>query len=127
MLLLIDENVPDSVSDVFRSHGHEVRLVRDVLLPGTPDHVVAAIADAYGAIVVTWNIKDFRKLGARRQSDQTLFKRLGRLNFRCRESQGKARAEAMLSRIEFEFLEVQKLRDKRLMITITETTFTVVR
>jgi hypothetical protein len=28
---LIDENVPDSVSNFFRERGHDVRLVRDLL------------------------------------------------------------------------------------------------
>jgi hypothetical protein len=33
--LLLDHNVPDSVAAVFREHGHEVHLLRDVLLRRT--------------------------------------------------------------------------------------------
>lgn len=45
MPLLIDENVPDSVTHFLRERGHDVHLVRDILLPGTPDYVIAFIVD----------------------------------------------------------------------------------
>ncbi len=57
MLLLIDENVPDSVAAVFREHGRDVRLVRDLLGGATPDHVIAEVGDYLDAIVVTWNAR----------------------------------------------------------------------
>ncbi len=126
MLLLIDENVPDSVSQVFRDHGHRVELVRDLLGGATPDHVVAEVGDYLNAIVVTWNVKDFKRLASRRQSDQTRLRHLGRIDFVCPETQGATRARQMMRRIEFEFEECQRQRDKRLMIRITETTFTVI-
>ena len=125
MLLLIDENVPESVSEVFRKHGHDVRLVRDVLGSATPDQVIAEVGNALSAIVVTWNIKDFKKLAGRRPDDQRRLRNLGRIGFRCPEAKGAARAEASMNRIEFEYQEAQKRPDKRVMITITETTFTV--
>ena len=64
MLLLIDENVPRSVADLFRERGHDVRLVLDLFLPGTPDPVIATIGDRMSALVVTWD-KDFDSLRLR--------------------------------------------------------------
>src|SRR4051794_26904339 len=124
MLLLIDENVPASVATVFREHGHEVWRVTDVALPGTPDRLLAAIADEFSAIIVTWNRKDFKSLAGFRQDDQFRHRKLGCINFKCRENLGSVRAEQMMKRIEFEFEEVQALRDKRVLITITEVNYT---
>jgi hypothetical protein len=45
MVLLIDENVPDSVTNFFVERGHEVILVREALPAGTADQVVAAVGD----------------------------------------------------------------------------------
>jgi predicted nuclease of predicted toxin-antitoxin system len=126
MLLLIDECVPTSVTEFFRERGHEVWHVTDTLLPGTPDQVVAKIGDQYSAIVVTWNAKDFKRLAARiPEGNQQRFRHLGRINFRCRESRGRQRAEAMIEAIEFHFAFAQRQGDKRLLLDITETTFTV--
>ncbi|MGH2457822.1 MAG: DUF5615 family PIN-like protein, partial [Chloroflexota bacterium] len=106
--LLIDEDVPDSVSQVFRDHGHDVCLVRDILGRRTPDQVIATVGDTLERIIVTWNVRDFKKFAARRQSDQLRLRRLGRINFMCPESQGAIRAEQMMRRIEFEFEECQR-------------------
>jgi predicted nuclease of predicted toxin-antitoxin system len=53
MLLLIDENVPNSVAKFLADRGHDVRFVRDLLPAGTPDPVVAVVGDRLSAIVVT--------------------------------------------------------------------------
>jgi predicted nuclease of predicted toxin-antitoxin system len=64
MRLLIDENVQDSIAQFLRERGHEVYLVREVLLRGEPDPVVAQLADSFGMVVVTWD-KGFRELAKR--------------------------------------------------------------
>ncbi len=128
MLLLMDENVPDSVSEFFRGRGHEVYLVRDLFLPGTPDPVIALAGDRQHAIIVTWNHKDFKRLATRIPVGERLrFRHLGRINFRCNEAHGSRRAEELIEWIEFEFAQVQKRSDKRLMIEIGETSFRVIR
>lgn len=128
MLLLIDENVPHSVAEFFRLRGHDVRLVRDLFPPATPDPVIALAGDELGAIIVTWNRKDFKRLAARvPQGGRQRYRNLGRIVFRCNEAHGRARTEALIEWIEFEFAQVQKLRDRRLMIEIGETYFRVER
>jgi hypothetical protein len=46
MLLLIDENVPNSVAQLFASRGQDVRFARDLFPAGTPDPVIATIGAA---------------------------------------------------------------------------------
>lgn len=61
---LIDENVDDRVGQVLGELGHEVTLVRDGLGRGTPDQVLAIVADQRGLIVVTHDrdLKRFSRL-----------------------------------------------------------------
>jgi predicted nuclease of predicted toxin-antitoxin system len=128
VLLLIDENVPESVASFFRDRGHDVRFVRDLLLPGTPDAVVAALGDELAAVIVTWNHRDFKRLAARvPEGNVQRFRRLGRINFRCNEAHGRRRAEDFIEEIEFHYAQAQKRRDTRLMIEITATGFRIVR
>ena len=127
MLLLIDENVPESVTEFFRERRHDVRLVRDLFPSGTPDPIVAKLGDQLAAIVVTWD-PDFRRLAARVPlGSRQRFRRLGRISFRCSEARGRARVEELIEWIEFEYEQVQKRRDKRLIVEITGTSFRVVR
>ncbi len=128
MLLLIDENVPDAAARFFRDRGHDVRLVRDLFAPGTLDPIIAAAGDELGAIVVTWNRKDFKRLASRvPEGGRAPFCRLGRIVFRCNEARGRSCAEALIEWIEFEFAQVQKLRDRRVMIEIGDSYFRIER
>ncbi len=128
MLLLIDENVPDSVARFFQERGHDVRLVRELFLGGTPDPVIARLGDQMEAIIVTWNHKDFKRLAARVPvGESTRLRHLGRINFRCNEAHGRRRAEELIDWIEFECAQVQQRRDRRLMMEILENTFRVIR
>ncbi|MEA2641644.1 MAG: hypothetical protein QOF51_3038 [Chloroflexota bacterium] len=128
MLILADENVPDSVAEFFRERGHEVHLVRELFLGGTPDPVIARIGDEMGAIIVTWNHKDFKHLAARIPSGEAArLRNLGRISFRCNEAHGRRRAEELIDLIEFEYAQVQQRHDRRLMIEILESVFRVIR
>jgi hypothetical protein len=55
------------------------------------------------------------------------FRKLGRISFRVNEPRGAQRARELVEWIEFEYGQVQKRRDKRLLIEIMETTFRVIR
>lgn len=100
---LIDENVPESVAGFLRSRGHDVALVRDELTAGVPDSVVAKVAEEMQCIIVTWNVKDFRK-EVRRFG-------FGMLAFRCAEIDGRRRIEEEIEIIEFELQRCE--RDRR--------------
>ncbi len=48
MRLLLDENVQQSIADFLRSRGHEIRLVREALAPGTSDSDLSRVGDLLG-------------------------------------------------------------------------------
>ena len=121
MRLLIDENVPESVTQYFRSRGHEVFHIRELSLAGSSDPIVAAIGDRMEAIVVTWNQRDFRRLAARVPTGgASRLRRLGRISFRCNEAAGRRRVEEVIEVLEGEFARAQSRSDKRLLVEVRE-------
>lgn len=123
MLLLIDENVPESVARYFASRGHEVRYVRDILPARTADPVVAAVGNKLSAIVVTWD-KDFRKLVQRIPSgNKAAFRRLGRITFRCNEARGLSQLKRWIDHIELLYKNASEERDFRMIVEIQENAF----
>jgi predicted nuclease of predicted toxin-antitoxin system len=128
MTLLIDECVPHSVARVFEERGHKVIFVTEALAAQAPDPIIAVAGDRLDAIVVTWNHKDFKRLTARVPEDNVIrFRKLGRISFRVNEAYGALRARELIEWIEFEYAQVQKRADKRLLIEVLETTFRVIR
>lgn len=120
MLLLIDENVPNSVAKLFQDRGHEVRFVRDLFPAGIPDPVIATIGDKLSAIVVTWD-RDFEKLVQRvPEGNRTKFRRLGRISFRCNEVRGRQLLETWIEMIEFHYAQCADNADMRMMVQIQE-------
>jgi predicted nuclease of predicted toxin-antitoxin system len=120
LLLLIDENVPNSVSSFFIDRGHEVKLVRDLFPAGTPDPVIATIGDQLSAIVVTWD-RDFEQLVRRiPEGNRARFRRLGRISFRCNEVRGRALLERWIETIEFHYQQALDQPDFRMMVQVQE-------
>ena len=120
MLLLIDENVPNSVANFFSSRGHDVRFVRDIFPGGTPDPVIAIMGDRLAAIVVTWD-RDFEKLISRVPAgNRASFRRLGRISFRCNETRGVELLERWIEELEFHYEQAQKRSDFRMLVQIQE-------
>ena len=128
MILLIDESVPESVTDFFRERGHDVRLVRELFLPGTPDPVIAAMGNELGATLVMWSLKGLNRRAARVQAgDAPRFGRLGKIVFRCSAAGARKRAEALIESIEFEHTQAQRPGGQPLAIEISEAGFSVMR
>jgi predicted nuclease of predicted toxin-antitoxin system len=120
MLLLVDENVPISVAELFASRGHEVRFVLDLFPAGTPDPVIATIGDRMSAIVVTWD-QDFDTLVRRvPEGNRARFRRLGRISFRCNEVRGRQLLSKWIAMIEFHYEQALQQPDFRMMIQIQE-------
>lgn len=59
-----DENVPDSVGRALAARGHSVALLRDHLVHGSPDQVVAKFSELMGAALVSLD-RDFDSLCAK--------------------------------------------------------------
>ncbi|MGQ0712812.1 MAG: DUF5615 family PIN-like protein [Gemmatimonadaceae bacterium] len=120
MLLLIDENVPNSVAQVFIDRGHDVRFVRDLFPAGTPDPVVAAIGDRLSAIVVTWD-RDFETLVRRvPEGNRARFRRLGRISFRCNEVKGRELLLRWIAMIDYHYERALEEPDFRMIVQIQE-------
>lgn len=60
MRFLLDENVSDAVADLLRDRGHDVYLAREIIAPGTPDHILATISAIDSLILVTHD-RDFKQ------------------------------------------------------------------
>lgn len=120
MLLLIDENVPDSVARFLVERGHDVRYVRDLFPAGIPDPVIATVGDRLSAIVVTWD-RDFESLVRRiPEGNRSRFRRLGRISFKCNEVRGKELLERWIDMIEFHYEHASQRSDIRMIVQIQE-------
>jgi predicted nuclease of predicted toxin-antitoxin system len=87
MEFVLDENVPVSVGEMLSRHGHDAKSIRDYIPEGSPDPLVAAIAEKVDATLVSFD-GDFEKIapripvGARRR-----FRKLSRIWMQCSEYQ----------------------------------------
>jgi predicted nuclease of predicted toxin-antitoxin system len=123
MRLLVDENVPISVAELFAARGHTVQYVRDVFPAQTPDPVIAKIGDRLSAIVVTWD-RDFGGIVRRVPvGNRIAFRRLGRISFRCNEARGKALLERWIGLIEAHYEQALSQADFRMIVQIQESGF----
>jgi hypothetical protein len=113
MLLLIDENVPDPVTAIYRDRGHEVLLVRDLFPAGTADEVIARRANDLGAVVVTWNYKHFRAFAARKTRRGTFrYPRLGLITYEVPYPEGVERTQRHIRLVENEYDYTQEQGDR---------------
>jgi predicted nuclease of predicted toxin-antitoxin system len=120
MKLLVDENVPNSVTQFFIERGHEVILVGVALPSGSPDPLVAAVGDRHSAIVVSWD-KDFANLVKRvAHGSRTKFRKLGRISFRCKENNGRARIAEWIEEIERHYEKCRGRTDLRMIAELNE-------
>ena len=63
MRFFIDQCVPDSVGRTLREAGYETILLREKIPTNSPDTLVAAVAEANNAILVTMD-GDFKKIAS---------------------------------------------------------------
>lgn len=122
MRLFIDHCVPKSVPKMLESHGYRVIRLREKTAPDSPDTLVAAVAEANDAVLVTMD-GDFKAIAARAGIGQRRFRRLSLLRFeKCRESQAARRLEMALSLVEHEWKAGNGERDRRMFVVITSET-----
>jgi hypothetical protein len=131
MMVLIDEDVPAAIVELFRSRGHDIQTVVDAFgQTQTPDHAVVSYANTCRRIVVTFNLRDYNRLVCRAPlKGHDRFPDAGLIGFQCPHPQGGARLEQFIEAIEHEhdFLGRQRQGDRRLIVQVTDTTLKVVR
>ena len=93
--VLLDENVPKTVGDVFASAGHKVIWHKDVLRPGAVDDLVAAAAMIEDAILVSID-RDMKQRTGHYGRIAQAFAKLHLISIGCPEPHAAARIrEAM--------------------------------
>ena len=117
--VFIDQCVPDSAGKTFERHGHEVIFLRERIATDTPDPLVAVVAVANQAILVSMDA-DFRKIAARRGVGRRAFSKLSLIKLSCRESQCADRIGVAMTLIYHEWNIVQASNDKRLFVEIMD-------
>ena len=121
MLVITDEDVPDSIANFLTSRGHEVWLTRDRFLPSTPDRVIATAASKHGAVVATWNKRHFRALAKRRRKSGALsYPGMSVIVFRCGHSDGLSRLTKLIEEIEAVYgIRVESAK-QRMIVEVTD-------
>lgn len=121
MRLLLDQNVPQAVADIFSDRGHEVLYSRDVLQQDSPDSLIAITAAVEGLIVVSID-KDFKRYAELfPQGFQIPPRRMtGRIAINVDETRAAKRIADIVDVIEFQFLRA-KARGIRLLVVVSAT------
>lgn len=128
MLVLVDEDVPQSVAEFLAGREHQTEFVREVLVPGSADILVARWADDHGAVVATCNLRHFRRLIARVPPDgYARFRHAGLLGIACPQPLAAARLEAHIQTIENEFAYCGGQHDTRMIVEVHHHRLQIVR
>lgn len=114
----IDHCVPESVAKVLEKHGREVIRLRTKTAADSPDTLVAAVAEANNAVLVTMD-GDFKSIAARTGIGQRRYRHLSLIRFeRCREARAAERMSAALSLIDHEWHVGNGAKDRRMFVVI---------
>jgi len=126
MRLLIDQNVPQDVADLFVARGHDVQLARLRLRQDSPDQLLAFASAVEGLVIVTHD-GDFRRYkDLFPQGYRTQARRLtGRIYLNLEPARAAARINTLMEVIEFHHADAAKRR-LRFLMTITETNCSVI-
>lgn len=124
MRFFTDHCVPESVARTLEEAGYSVVRLREKTATDSPDTLVAAVAEANDAVLVTMD-SDFKTIAARVGIGQRRYRKLSLLRFeRCRESQAATRLAAAMSLIEHEWDMGASAHsgDRRMFVVITAET-----
>ncbi|MEE4209318.1 MAG: DUF5615 family PIN-like protein [Parvularcula sp.] len=115
--LFFDEGAPRSVGRYFQTRGHSVIYMQDVMERGSPDTLVAEIAQRNDAILVAAD-KDMRQIAKQNGIGSLRFKRLDLLQFRCSEVEAVQRVADAYSLIVHEWHAVKAVQGTRFWVEV---------
>lgn len=119
MRFMLDENVPNSVSEMLVRLGHEVEWIRDYVPPGAVDPLVAIVAEELDVVLVSFD-GDFQQIAPRvPHGHRARFRRLSRIWMRCTEPQAAQRLERAMPLIESEYALAAQRADTRMQIQVS--------
>lgn len=120
MRFFTDQCVPESVAKVLEAAKYDVVRLREKIATDAPDALVAAVAEANGAVLVTMD-SDFKSIASRAGIGKTRFRKLSLIRFqKCRESSAAARMRNAISLIEHEWKCGNGASDRRMFVVISE-------
>jgi predicted nuclease of predicted toxin-antitoxin system len=98
------------------------------VLPGdTPDPIVAKTSQDMGAILIS-DDGDFKQIaGKRANAHKPRFRKLSRVNMKCKHAVASKRIAAAMTLIEFEYEIAQARSDKRMIIDVQPTLIRTLR
>ena len=122
MRFFIDHCVPESVPRALETLGRDVIRLREKTAPDSPDTLVAAVAEANNAVLITMD-GDFKVIAARTGIGQRRYRKLSLIRFeKCRESMAAMRLQKAMSLIDHEWQVGNESSDRRLFVVITQET-----
>ena len=118
MRFFTDQNIPESVPKALEAAGYEVVRLRHKIATNTPDPLVAAVAQANQAVLITMD-SDFKTIVTRTGVGAKRFATLSLIRFeKCRESRAAERLMSSMSLIEHEWKAGNGKKDRRMFIVI---------
>jgi predicted nuclease of predicted toxin-antitoxin system len=118
MDFILDEKVPRDMADMLIRHGHNPIYIREYVPPGSPDPLVATVAQELKAVLVSFD-GDFQHIAPRVPHGQrSRFRTLSRIWMRCIEPDGAERLGEALSLVESEFALAQQRSDRRMLMWV---------
>lgn len=117
----------ESVCRFLEERGHEVTRLSQVLPTDTPDPIVAKVAQDAGMILIS-DDQDFKQVAGRKlTAHKPRFRKLSRINMKCKHAVAVKRLAAAMTLIEFEYEIAQARPDKRMIIEIGPTLIRLLR
>lgn len=119
MRFVLDENVPAAVGKALQNHKCEVSSIRDHVLTGSPDPVVATAALELNAVLVTFDADFKHRSNGLTQSHRKRFRQLSRILFRLNEWEAARRLSEVMDFVVSEYRLAEKTK-KPLILTISK-------
>lgn len=101
-----DNDVPNRVGDFLIQRGHSVVRLRDVMLQDSPDPVVATNCRENGLVLITHNVKDFKKIVKEHEVTKKEVDRLNRVEMCCHHVRSLERITEAIDVIEREWVRL---------------------
>lgn len=117
----------ESACRFLEERGHVVLRAKDKVPEGTPDPIVAKVAQDLESILLT-DDADFKTIVARRPDGQKRrFRKLSRIHLNCGHSKILNRLSVAISLIEFEYEIAQSRPDKRMILELKPSLIRILR
>jgi hypothetical protein len=111
-----DNDVSDAVGAFLSDSGHNVTRLRDVMVNTSADEVIAAACRKSGQVLITHNVKHFKRIAKDYQVSHGEVDGLCRIELDCRQFVAKDRVADALSLIEWEWDRLAEKRGFRISI-----------